>query len=487
MLLDIYAKSEFPMSTNFKKLVFVVGLLTALAGVGLFAYLGTFNRYWADDWCYNADFKNLGFIETVRGYVYNVTYTPSRYSVTIFAGLIQAFETLGTQLMTPLTVIFWVAGLAYLFYNVARMAGCQLSKGLVVMAAAVIVYFSIYLSPHIYQSLYWRTGMLTYVTPLVFLPWVFVSITLQNQREKPSAWLTALTFIFALLGGGFSEASSTVLVSTLGLYTLIAGIGYRQKRPWAMKTFVPALVALVGALLAMALLVFAPTTQVRKERYGEPAGLVELAVLLYQFTYAFFVLSIKDYQHILLILMSVFSGFLFFPAQIKMDKPVKILLLAAFVGILSVFLVAASLAPSAYIESGLPADRTMIIPRFIAVFAFVVPGWITGLALRELFTAKWLETVVTVFLLVLYAFPLYSLTVTAEKIPIYAHRTQAWDIRESDIQTAIANGDEWVNVLSIDGLPVGGIRDFDPKGKKGFWITKCAMDYYDINLRVYLP
>lgn len=475
------------MSFNLKKLALIIGLVLFLAGVSLFAYLGAFNRYWADDWCYNADFKNLGFIETVGGYAYNVTYTPSRYSVTIFAGLIQAFEMLGMQLMTPLTVIFWVAGLAYFFYNLLRMAGYHLSRMPVILVASVIVYFSIYFSPHIYQSLYWRTGMLTYATPLVFLPWVFVFITMQSNREKPSPILTALTFVLALLGGGFSEASSTVLVSTLGVYTLIAGIGCRQKRPWAMKTFVPALMALVGALMAMALLVFAPTTQVRKERYGEPAGLVELLVLLYQFTYAFFVLSVKDYQNVLLIMMSVFSGFLFFPTQIKTDKPVKILLLAAFVGILSVFLAAASLAPSAYIERGLPADRTMIIPRFIAVFAFVVPGWITGLALRELFTAKWLEPVITALLLASYAYPLYSLTLTADKIPIYAQRAQTWDARESDIQVAKANGDEWVNVLSIDGLPVGGIRDFDPKGKKGFWITKCAMDYYDINLRVYLP
>jgi hypothetical protein len=475
------------MSSNFKKFAFYLGLALFLAGVGLFAYLGYFNRDWADDWCYNADFKNLGFLETVAGYAYNVTYTPSRYSVTIFAGLIQAFDILGTQLMTPLTVIFWVAGLAYLFYNVAVMAGYRLSKSLVVLAASVIVYFSIYLSPHIYQSLYWRTGMLTYTTPLVFLPWIFVFITEQSKREKPSLLLTGFIFILALFGGGFSEASCTVLVSTLGLYTLIAGIGYRQKRPWAVKTFVPALVALVGALLAMALLVFAPTTQVRAERYGEPAGLVELIRLLYQFTYAFFVLSIKDYQHILLILMSIFSGFLFFPSQVKTDKPVKLLLLVLLVGVLAVFLVAASLAPSAYVERGLPADRTIIVPRFIAVFGFVLEGWLIGLALREMFAAKWLEMLVVVLLLASYAFPLYSLKVTAEKIPVYAQRTREWDIREETIQAAIANGEERVDVFAIDGLPVGGIRDFDPQGKTGFWITKCAQNYYDINLRVFLP
>ena len=286
------------MLLNSKKFALILGLVLFLAGVGLFAYLGYYNRTWADDWCYNADFRNLGFLETVRGYVYNVTYTPSRYSVTIFAGLLQAFKTLGLQLMTPLTIIFWVAGLAYLFYNFAYLAGHRLSKWLAILASATIVYFSIYLSPQIYQSLYWRTGMLTYTTPLVFLPWIFVFITEQSKREKPSSIWTAFIFVLALLGGGFSEASCTVLVSTLGLYTLIAGIGYRQKRPWAVKTFIPALVALVGAVLAMALLVFAPTTQIRKERYGAPAGLVELIVLLYQFTYAFFVLSIKDFQNI---------------------------------------------------------------------------------------------------------------------------------------------------------------------------------------------
>ena len=474
------------MAFNFKKFVLILGVVLALAGVGLFAYLGYFNRDWADDWCYNADFKNLGFLETVAGYAYNVTYTPSRYAVTIFAGLIYAFGTLGTQLMTPLTIIFWVAGLAYLFYNFAHMAGYRLSRWLIIFVSSVIVYFSIFLSPHIYQSLYWRTGMLTYTTPLVFLPWIFVFITEQSKREKPSSILTGFIFVLALLGGGFSEASCTVLVSTLGLYSLIAWIGYRQKKAWALKTFVPALVALVGSVVAMALLVFAPTTQIRKERYGEPARLVDLLVMLYQFTYTFFVLSFQAYQNVAIIVMSIFSGFLFFPS-IKTDKPLKILLLAALVSVVSVFLVTASLAPSAYVERGLPADRTIIIPRFIAVFGFVVAGWLTGLSLREMFTNRWLEKLALVLLLVSYAFPLYSLTVTAKKIPVYAQRTREWDARKDTIQKAIVNGDEHAEVFAIDGLPVGGIRDFDPPGKTGFWITKCAQDYYGLNLRVFFP
>ncbi len=474
------------MTFNLKKFSLLVGLVIFLAGLGLFAYLGYYNRYWADDWCYNADLKTLGFLGTVRGYLYIMRYSPNRYSVSIFSGLIQAFEILGGQLTTPLMLIFWVAGLAYLCYNFARMAGYRLSKWLGILVASLIVYFSIYLSPHIYQSIYWRTGVLTYTMPLVFLPWVFAFVTEQSKREKPSPLLTGLIFILALLGGGFSEAGCTVLVSSLGLYVLFAGFGYRRKQPWAVKTFVPALTALAGALIAMALLVFAPTTQMRKERYGEPAGLVDLVVLLFQFTYAYFVRSLKDFQNILLVLMSVFSGFLFFP-PIKTDKPLKILLLAALVGIFAFLLVAAALTPSAYVEKGLPAPRTMIIPHFIAVTGFVLAGWLSGLAVRQTFTVKWLETSVVVLLLVSYTYPLYSLKVTAEKIPVYAQRTREWDARESTIQSALAAGEERVDVFAIDGLPVGGIRDFDPPGKAGFWITRCAMDYYDIRLRVHFP
>jgi drug/metabolite transporter (DMT)-like permease len=72
---------------KFKQSLLVLGVALLLGGLLLFAYLSVYNRHWADDWCYNADFRNKGFLDTVAGYAYDVTYTPSRYSVTIFAGL----------------------------------------------------------------------------------------------------------------------------------------------------------------------------------------------------------------------------------------------------------------------------------------------------------------------------------------------------------------------------------------------------------------
>lgn len=477
-----------PLTAKAKQIIPFLGLIIFLTGVGLFVYLGFYNRYWADDWCYNADFRNKGFIDTVAGYSYDVTYTPSRYSVTIFAGMLQALGVLGVQLMTPLTILFWVAGLIYLLYNVSKITGYPLSSTALVLFSSLIVYFSMYLSDHIYQSLYWRTGMLTYTSPLVFLTWIFAFITAQSLREKPSLWIAALVGVLAFLGGGFSEAGTTVMVSSLGIYAAVAAFfAYRYRSPWATKSLLAAIVALVFALTAMAMLIFAPTTQIRKGRYGEPASLPQLIQLVFNFTYAFFVAAVKNYQYLVLFAISSMLGIVWHSSSGRTAKPVNSFIFAVLTFVLAAIFVAASLTPSAYIEKGIPAPRTMIIPRFIVVSAFVVAGWFIGVTLRELFKAKWLEPVALGLLLIAYLYPVYSLNITAQKIPVYAQRTELWDIRNDAILTALQHGEERVEAVAIDGEPVGGIRDFDPPDKKGFWITRCAMDYYGIRLRVQLP
>lgn len=477
--------SENLTSLKFKRVVLFVGLAVLMGGLLLFTYLSYFNRHWADDWCYNADFRSKGFIETVRGYAYDTTYTPSRFSVTIFAGLLQAFDVLGTQWMTPLTIWFWVVGLIWLFWNVARLAGFQAVVPIMAFFSALIVYFSIYFTPHLYQSLYWRTGLLTYTTPLVLMTWVFVLITRQGLLAKPSTWETVLAGVLSLLAGGCSEAGATVLVSSLGMYVVAAMI-YRQQT-WAQKTLWIALISLFFAIVAMCLLIFSPTTQIRRGRYGDPTPLDELPRLIFNYTYAFFVLSVKDYHHILVAIISSLVGFVYPVTGESSFKFNRYILLNVIVVVVTVLLVAASLTPSIYIEKGLPAPRTMIIPRFIAVFGFALGGWVAGSALWAMTKSTALQVGAIALLLISFAFPVYTIIKASDWIEIYAQRTQAWDVRETVIQNALQEGSPRVTVEAIDGLPVGGIRDFDPPGKTGYWITRCAGDYYGIKLDVVLP
>ena len=129
----------------------------------------------------------------------------------------------------------------------------------------------------------------------------------------------------------------------------------------------------------------------------------------------------------------------------------------------------------------------MIIPRFIAVFGFAIGGLVAGSALREIFRAGWLQAAAVMLLLVSFVFPAFTTYKLTDLIPTYSQRTQAWDIRETTIQRALHDSLARVTVTAIDGLPVGGIRDFDPKEKTGYWITQCAADYYNIKLDVVLP
>jgi hypothetical protein len=478
-------RSENLKSPPFKRVVLFIGLAVLMGGLLLFTYLSYFNRHWADDWCYNADFRSRGFIETVKGYAYDTTYTPSRYSVTIFAGLLQVFDVAGTQWMTPLTIWLWVVGLTWLFWNVVRLAGFQPATALMTFFSALIVYFSIYLTPHLYQSLYWRTGHLTYTTPLVLTTWIFVLITRQGLSKKPSKWETALAGLLALLAGGCSEAAATVLVSSLAIYIGLATI-YRQQ-VWAQKTFWIAVVSLFFGVVAMCLLIFSPTTQIRKGRYGDPTPLVELPHLIFNYTYAFFVLSVKDYHHILIALISALVGFVYPVTGEQSFRFNRYILLDVMIVIITILLVAASLTPSIYVEKGLPAARTMIIPRFIAAFGFALGGWVAGSALGDVAKSSTLQMGALALLLISFAFPVYTIITATNSVEIYSQRTRAWDIREAMIDDALLAGSTRVTVEAIDGFPVGGIRDFDPPGKTGYWITRCAGDYYGIKLDVVLP
>jgi len=474
-------------SPKFKKVILSVGLIALFGGLFLFILLSYYNRYWADDWCYNADFRIKGFTETLRGYFYDTTYTPSRYSVTIFAGLLQVFGVLGVQWMTPLTILLWVIGLIFLFWNIARLAGLQTDLALFAFISALIVYFSIYLTPHLYQSLYWRTGMLTYTTPLVLTTWLFVLITRQGLVAKPSNWEIALAGILALLTGGCSEAGTTVLISALGMYVLLAALGMYRKHAWAAKTLPIAVVSLIFAIIALGLLVFSPSTLIRKARYGTPTALVDLPRLLFNYTYAFFVLTVKDGYHILIALLSALLGFVYPVAGDGSYKFNKYILLDVIIVVITGLLVAASLTPSVYIERGLPAPRTLIIPSFVVTFGFALGGWVAGSALREVFKAQWLRANAVILLIILFVFPVYTSIKLKDLFVIYSQRTQAWDVREAAIQAALQASASTVTVVAIDGLPVGGIRDFDPVEKKGYWITQCARDYYGIKLNVVLP
>ena len=459
----------------------ITGLVVFLSGLAVFSYLGYYNRYWADDWCYNADFSRLGFWGTMKGYTYITTYASNRFSLTLFSGLLYFGSLPGVQLMTLVIVIFWVWGLYRLFHHIAEMTSLRLSSSQILLVTVVIVYYSIYLAPHLYQSFYWKSGTLPYTFPIVFGVWVFALITsraVQDVRERP---LMVAVGILSFFGGGFSEAGSATLTAMLALY-VFTGLIFRRMN-WARNTLPIAVVALIASVAAMVVLIASPTTAYRVGLYEGTASILEFPRILLYYTYEFFVTDVLGMPLTHLVIFGTLFMIGMLPSP-WMDRRVEIkkwLLAGALIAALTFIVVAVSFSPSMYIEQGPPAPRTGVISQFVFILGYGLIAVGSGAFLQQRTVAnRHLTWVVLMALIMFYAYGVRSVVLIVGKIPVYAERAVVWDERDAQIKSSKEQGILEVNVHGIDGLPVGGIRDFTETRGSGFWINRCASRYYGV-------
>jgi hypothetical protein len=149
------------------------------------------------------------------------------------------------------------------------------------------------------------------------------------------------------------------------------------------------------------------------------------------------------------------------------------------------FLSFASLVPSVYGLSKMPAQRTFIVPTYVIILSFGYMGLMVG---------KWLSTA-TNFLalpytkvgLLLCATVLISFSSWVNSKTLYENRgiyssfAQQWDQVDAMIRQAKLNGDESITIPAMDGW-----AHLDrPNGNPKFWATACYSEYYEI--QVYGP
>jgi len=467
---------------HFKRVIPIFALILFLVGVAFFAYLGIYNRYWADDWCYNADLHELGFINTLKGYSHITTYAANRYSLTLFSGLLYSMGILGVQIMTPLNIILLALGLFWCLWNINKIADASLSHSALAIVTLITIYYSLYLAPHLYQSLYWRSGSLPYFEPIVIGIFVFALITHQGVREKPATVLIGVAAILAFLAGGFSEAACATLTTALACH--VGTTWFLRTQKWARQSRPVAIAALMGALFSMVVLISSPTNTSRVALYGQTASLTELPLLILKFSYDFVKFSFKDLPlpHLAIMGTAFLLGYLYHIPKDQSRQTRTILIIILFVTLTAFLVIASSFAPSAYIERVPPHPRTRIIPRFVLTLALVIVSWMFGALARGFSQSERFHGVAAILFVVMAIYPIRSIFIVSQYIPIYAARAELWDERESQIETAIADGENIITVKAIDGLPVGGIRDFDAKGqgRPGYWINICAARFYNL-------
>jgi hypothetical protein len=227
--------------------------------LGYFA-TGVNMRLTGDDYCYAGEVTRLGFWRAqIYSYTNAVPYHGDRFASNLTSGLLSTLPPKTSGLLPGLAILLWVIGLVIALRSSKGPGGLLSLEALA--SAEVLVFFTLRLAPDLVQSLYWRSGMLPYLAPLVLFPYLLALIGAGAQKTRPPVGRAVVLFTFAFLAGGFSETASAMQLGLLLLLLAVAlyrhGLAPREEPHAAVLT----LVAIVGTVAAILVLFLSPSNQ----------------------------------------------------------------------------------------------------------------------------------------------------------------------------------------------------------------------------------
>ncbi|HUH98545.1 MAG TPA: DUF6056 family protein [Anaerolineales bacterium] len=455
-----------------------LGAASMTVALGVFAYLGTFTRYLADDYCETV-LARTGLIQSL---IQRYETISDRYSNLLFVGLSEFLLPHNVEILPVIMILLWTVALTWLVYEARRALALPGFFGVDFFLGASLAFFSILQAPNRFQTIYWRSAMATHFAPLVFLTalaaFLFMWIR-RNEGRAPAVWIGLLCLIIAFFGGGFSEPPDALLIVT-SLFALAATWlwerGSRRRPALMLLSWTCA-----GGLLALVVLMASPgnSFRIRTARpdlliLGYKTFLATLEFVLDSFS----ILPLPSIVSIAIPLLLWYSLFAAAPALSSARRRV-LFYVAAAIPILGYGLIAASFAPSVYGQA-FPAERARFIGRLLMTAALMSEGACLGSLLAQ-WRVRWLpisSTLAMIFFALSAVYPLRAAwTVLQDKEPYYRTWSSVWDRRQEQIMTDKSKGVEDVvsfQIYSIEGI---GELGADPKS----WINVCAAHFYGVH------
>jgi hypothetical protein len=453
--------------------------ITGLALI-MYGYLGTFSRFYADDFCMSGYVTRLGFWQAQW---FQYTSWSNRFSGMFLLSVLDLFGKSMIKYWTSLTILFWVIGLTWALFTIINLLSLDIPKWTTILVAEWTVLFSILLAPQIYQSLFWRIGLITYTIPLVLLSFL-IGILVQGYlklRKNSKAWYWMVgAGLLAFLGGGLSETYLALQISLLVLVYLLLVIN--NNKELLRLGSKPVGSALLGAFIALVIVLAAPGNAVRQAALPAHPAILEFAKIVVSNSFLFIYISMKNNAFQMLLAFIAPMMFVYF-AGIRTAlriKPSSLVLLAFLSPILLFVLTAAVMAPAAFAESSYPDGRVLMDAGFLLVVFLVTEGILFGLILSQLHNfagepvpAK-LKILSALIILMMILYPLYDSYRSFRTIPEFRTFSTAWDARDSRIKSAVTLGLDQIVETSL--AAPGHLVDLgtDPK----YWVNTCMAYFY---------
>ena len=470
--------------------IWVSALFLVISIAGL-AYLGTFTRFHADDFCMAGDALHLGLVQLlVKWYT---TWT-GRFMFILGTGL---FGLGGLKLagwLPAMAVATWLVGIVWAILPLIKRSGWPQPRWLAILFGGLTLLVLLSSIPNLFQSFFWQDGMVNYSLPLIGLTFCTGIILHAWLGRVHTLTAAVVLFVLAFLSGGFTEASTTMEV-TLFTFTLIIflTLGDRTTR-LHLSPILSA--ALLGALAAMVVVIIAPGNLVRLEAVGGQAshpGLLRIITFsIRNMTHIFGKYFLRTpFWALASIIPPFLTGWLFSAPPVGFSQKWNLSDLwklswikgIAFIIVAVLILVTAACAPVVYALNAYPDDRTIIIPQFAIVVSAICISTLLGIGLHQqgllpdpvknLTTKRVLQAGILITILFTAGI---SIQHSVRQIPEFQSYVNNWDARAVLIRQAALSGQS--EIIVSGGYGRFGVADIstDPNN----WVNQCMAYYYGI-------
>lgn len=475
-------RNKFLTSKPFLMLVILAMAAFLLAAVFMHAYIGSFSRYLADDFCTSGKLKELGFW-AAQSFWY--TSWSGRFSFTFLVSLLESFGTSIVPLLPALYCGLLFISVYFFTDRIAHKLEIKLNLILKFFLASLFSFVLLYTIPAIGQDLYWMTGSATYLAPIIFgfvLMGVLVSTPAKNANILTKILYGALIVLLAIINSGFSEVS-TVLQVVLLTFVIFAKRFRLENKKWDAWWILALLISLIG----MTTMILASGNAVRQRGLSDNPGIITLVIKSAQYALTYIILWFAKKVHIVwasFTITSIISAWFIRTTkfrqlnQKRLQNSLIITLIALFL------LVYVSFVPSTWATSNGPEDRVLIFPSvfltLILIVSAIIVGYFLSKAMLQPLPQPFFFTITALILAAYFilAVPIYQARGVYEQKPDAANFAAAWDEREIIIQSQIASGQNEILVPIIENNLVG--VEFI-KENPTHWINICAAEHYQVD------
>jgi hypothetical protein len=481
-------KTDMPVAARIVKRlspsVVIFGTLTTGLALLSYALLGLYSRYYADDYCMSGLVFQRGFWQAQ---IDQYTGWSNRFSGMFILSLSEFLGRSAVKVWTAIVIVLLAAAIAWTLAQLNRWLNLSFSKWILVLLAELTVFFTILFAPQLYQSFFWRIGVITYTLPLIFLTLLtgmIIRFSTQAETEHVHRGGLAACAVLAFIAGGFSETYLTLQISLalLGLILILLLAKGPSRRNWLVMI----LAVLIGSLLSLAVVLASPGNAVRQAAMPPPPDLLSWIkmILLHTFLFMYRVLDANPFQCLLALLIPLLLIYGYYANKSSNRWRPSLLIMMLFLApVVGFVLVTAVMAPAAYVQSSYPDDRVLVDAGFVMAVMMIFTGALVGLIFSQFHL--WAEDVVpvhlhalaAVFAAILLLYPLYDAGKNTTLLPEFQARAASWDARDAKIRAARKSGELSVVVKGYNAP--GGLFEFNIDS--GDWVNQCAASFYDVD------